>query len=48
MNGTHRGTNCIQYLPLSIVAGVVVRHGDLSHEITLSHEGRRPECDNVN
>ena len=33
---------------LSIVAGLVVRHGDLSHEITLSHEGRRPECDNVN
>ena len=33
---------------LSIVAGLVVRHGDLSHEMTLSHEGRRPECDNVN
>ena len=32
----------------SIVAGLVVRHGDLSHEITLSHEGRRPECGNVN
>ena len=32
---------------LSIVAGLVVRHGDLSHEMTLSHEGRRPECDNV-
>ena len=24
-----------------------MRHGDLSHEMTLSHEGRRPECDNV-
>ena len=35
-------------LHLSIVAGLVVRHGDLSHEMTLSHEGRRPECDNVN
>ena len=33
---------------LSIVAGLVVRHGDLSHEMTLSHKGRRPECDNVN
>ena len=33
---------------LSIVAGLVVRHGDLSHEMTLSHEGRRPDCDNVN
>ena len=31
---------------LSIVAGLVVRHGDLSHEMTLSHEGCRPECDN--
>ena len=27
---------------LSIVAGLVVGHGDLAHE------GRRPECDNVN
>ena len=25
-----------------------MRHGDLSHEMTLSQEGRRPECDNVN
>ena len=25
---------------LSIVEGLVVRHGDLSHEMTLSHEGR--------
>ena len=33
-------------LQLSIVGGLVVRNGDLSHEITLSHEGRRPECDN--
>ena len=33
---------------LSIVAGLVVIHGDLSQEMTLSHEGRRPECDNVN
>ena len=34
---------------LSVVAGLVVRHGDLSNEMTLSHEGRsRPECDNVN
>ena len=33
---------------LSVVAGLVVRHGDLSHEMTFSHEGRRPECDNVN
>ena len=31
---------------LSTVAGLVVRHGDLSHEMTLSHEGRRPECMN--
>ena len=31
-----------------VVAGLVVRHGDLSHEMTLSHEGHRPECDNVN
>ena len=22
-----------------------MRDGDLSHEMTLSHEGRRPECD---
>ena len=36
------------HLHLSIVAGLVVRHGDLSHEMTLSHQGRRPECDNVN
>ena len=28
---------------ISIVAGLVVRHGDLSHEMILSHE-----CDNVN
>ena len=41
-----RFTNC-SIIHLSIVAGLVVRHGDLSHEITLSHEGRRPECDNV-
>ena len=34
-------------LHLSIVAWLVVRHGDLSHEMTLSHVGRRPECDNV-
>ena len=41
--------SCNNYqLQLSIVAGLVVRHGDLSHEMTLSHEGRRPECDNVN
>ena len=33
-------------LQLSIVGRLVVRNGDLSHEITLSHEGRRPECDN--
>ena len=33
---------------LSIVVGLVVRHGDLSHEMTLSHEGHRPECDKVN
>ena len=33
---------------LSIVAGLVVRHGDLSHKISLSHEGCGPECDNVN
>ena len=33
---------------LSVVAGLVMRHGDLSHEMILSHEGRRPECDNVN
>ena len=33
---------------LSIVAGLVVRHGDLSHQMTLSHKGHRPECDNVN
>ena len=38
----------VENLHLSIVAGLVVRHGDLSHEMTLSHEGRRPECDNVN
>ena len=36
------------HLHLSIVAGLVVRHGDLSHEMTLSHQGLRPECDNVN
>ena len=33
---------------LSIVAVLVVRHGDLSHEMSLPHEGSRPECDNVN
>ena len=33
---------------LSIISGLVVRRGDLSHEMTLSHEGHRPECDNVN
>ena len=33
---------------LSIVAGLVVRHGDLSHAMTLSHEGLWPSCDNVN
>ena len=33
---------------LSIVAGLVVRHGYLSQEMTLSHKGRRSECDNVN
>ena len=27
------------HVHLSIVAGLVVRHGDLSHEITLSHSG---------
>ena len=32
----------------SNVAWLVVRHGDLSHEVTLSHEGRKPECDHVN
>ena len=32
---------------LSIVAGLVVRPGDLSHKMTLSYEGRRPECDSV-
>ena len=32
----------------TIVARLVLRHGDLSHKMTLSHEGRRPECDNVN
>ena len=31
-----------------MVAGLVVRHGDLSHKMTLLPEGRRPECDNVN
>ena len=35
-------------IQLSIVAGLVVRHGDLSHEMTLSHKDRTPECDNVN
>ena len=33
---------------VSFVAGLVVRHGDLSHKMTLSHEGRRTVCDNVN
>ena len=33
-------TPWIRHLTISIVAGLVVRHGDLSHEITLSHEGR--------
>ena len=33
---------------LSIVAGLIVRHGDLSHEMTLSHEDRRRSCDNAN
>ena len=32
---------------LSIVAGLVVRHGDLSHEMTLSHEGRRPKSHSI-
>ena len=33
---------------LSTVAGLVVRHIDLSHLMTLSHKGHRTECDNVN
>ena len=33
-------------LQLSIDAWPVVKHGDLSHKMTLSHEGPRPECDN--
>ena len=43
-------TKALSYFQLlsSIVAGLVVSHRDLSHEMTLSHEGRRPEGDNVN
>ena len=45
-----RSTNqvCIQVCIHLSIAGLVVRHGDLSHEMTLSHEGHRPECDSVN
>ena len=32
----------------SIFAGLVVRHCDLSHKMSLSHEDHMPECDNVN
>ena len=38
---------CFLCLHLSMVAGFVVSHGYLSHEITLSHRGHNPECDNV-
>ena len=36
------------YIHTSFVAGLNVRHGDFRHEMTLSHEGRRRGCDNVN
>ena len=41
-------TSHVQVVQLSNVTGMVVRRGDLSHEMTLSHEGCRIDCDNVN